>query len=103
MRGIFVGAIHTSRHLAEGTADELLVIVRSGEHGLVTRQHVIRSRLTEALGNVHIVPVGQGGFLVPVGRVVMNLPGQIKQETVAGTVVEPQHGVEVVAPRLFSQ
>ena len=95
--GVLVGPEHATGHLSEDAAYQPVRIVRGAQHGGVARKHIVGGGLAEALGHVHIVPVGQRRGLVPVGRVTVYLPGQLQQEFIARAVVEPQHRIEVVA------
>ena len=56
---IFIGTEHTARHLSESTADQVVHIIRCFQQGRVSRHHIIGSRFTETLRDVHVVPVWQ--------------------------------------------
>ena len=59
--GILVGTEHTARNLAKSTTDQMMYIIRGFEHSGISGLHIISGRFAETLGDVHIVPVGQGG------------------------------------------
>ena len=52
---------HTARNLAKSATDQMMYIIRGFEHGGISGLHIISGRFAETLGDVHIVPVGQGG------------------------------------------
>ena len=94
--GEFVAGPHSSGSLAESPTDQVEVVVGRVKHRRVFRIREILGRLAETLGNVHIVPVGQVGILVPVLGVPVDLFYQREEGVVAGAVVQPDYALEVV-------
>ena len=94
--GILVGTEHAAGHLSESVSDQMMDVVGSPQVGRVFREHIISCRLPEALGDVHVVPVGQCGALAPVGRVTVRLLSQCQQEVITGNIVKPIETQQVI-------
>ena len=84
---IFISAPHTAGNLAIACANEPEVVIRSKFVRFVLRKHPPSGGLSETLGNIDVVPVGQGGFLLPVCGIVVNLLGDGEQRFVARYIV----------------
>lgn len=95
--GVFVTTEHSAGDLAVEFADFVVVFVGELEVVGVFRLEVVSGGFAEGLGDVDVVPVGEGAFLHPVGGVAVDLFGEFEEETVAGMVVEPVDAVEIVA------
>jgi len=65
-------------------------------------EQAVGGRFAERLGDIDVVPVAQlvvrrGGHGVPAGGLAMRLFRQVQQPLLAGEVVKPLDGVELVA------
>ena len=83
-------------------------IIRGFQHGRITGLHIISGRLTETLGNVYVVPVGQRGRLSPVRSVAMNLFGQFEQKSISRMAVKPVDADDIITsttvlPKVFQK
>ncbi len=96
LTSILVRPEHSAGNLSERPSDQIVRIVRSLQHGRIPRNAIILRRFAETLRDVHVVPVGQGGRIGPVGRVAVDLLRQLKQEFVPRPVVEPQDAQQIV-------
>ena len=97
MAAVLVASKHAARHLTVNAADEPVVVVCGLEGRFVSAHEVPFGRFAEAFGHVDIVPVWQSALLHPVGRAAVYLLTELEQERLAGAVVEPDDGEQVVA------
>ena len=94
--GILICPEHAAGHLPESTTNQPMDIIRGVQHSRITGLHIISGRLTETLGNVYVVPVGQRGRLSPVRSVAMNLFGQFEQKSISRMTVKPVDADDVI-------
>ena len=73
MPTILICSEHAARHLSIDAADEMKVVVSCLQGLRIAADQIVFRRLAEAFCHVHVVPVGQGTLLHPVGGATVNL------------------------------
>ena len=64
----------------------------------ITTKHIVSSRFTKALCNIHIMPIRQIRFICPVCRITMKFPGKLQQELFSCDVIKPINTIQIIPP-----
>jgi len=88
---VLIAPEHPSGHLAVPLSHLPKILVSKLQIFRAAAEQIINSRLPKALGDVHIVPVGQIICHPPVSRAAMNFLRQFKQPGFSRPIVQPVH------------
>src|SRR5258708_7229710 len=92
---IFIAAEASTRKLSIHSHHRLVISLCRLQVLFLPNLLIINSRLTEALGNVYVMPIDNTA--VPARHVIMDLLGEIEQPGFSGSVVNPIGGFDGVA------
>ena len=98
---VLVAAEHSAGNLPIAFADLVERGIGGCQIGLVARLEIELRWLAEAFGDVDVMPVRQVTIHLPVGGAAVDFFPELQQSGIAGAVIKPVNGLEVVAAAHF--